>query len=405
MNPISAHPLAPNAAAMAYGPNGPRSAFRWAAWILATLLALLLGLLALLLIGIGTGPVGLLTGIVVAVLPVPVYVTLVLWIDRYESEPLWMLATAFFWGALVAACFSLIVNSLGAALVTEAFDEDAATFFGLVISAPLVEETAKAFALFVLFFWKRDEFDGVIDGIVYAAMVGLGFAMTENVKYYGEAFVEGNAAGVFIVRGLFSPFSHPLFTSMTGMGLGLARQSRNRAVKVAAPLAGLALAILLHSSWNATAYFGEKLESGVVIVLTYILVMIPIFAGLLAAVALALRHEGQILRTHLWCDLERGDISREEYARLCSLRSRFSASFEALTKGGVAHWRARRQLHDAASELAFHRSRVSRGITAGHLEDAAREAAYIQLICELGARLGSSQAVQGGIRPRPGSRI
>jgi len=59
--------------------------------------------------------------------------------------------------------------------------------FGAVISAPIVEESAKAFILFVLFFWKKDEFDGIVDGIVYAGMVGLGFAMTENILYYGRA--------------------------------------------------------------------------------------------------------------------------------------------------------------------------------------------------------------------------
>src|SRR5439155_9310832 len=64
----------------------------------------------------------------------------------------------------------------------------------------------------------------------------LGFAMTENVKYYGVAVAEHNAVGVFIVRGLFSPFAHPLFTGMTGVGLGLAAQSDRRAVKFVAPV-------------------------------------------------------------------------------------------------------------------------------------------------------------------------
>src|SRR5947209_19399641 len=216
-------------------PARKRSVLRCAFASLAVLAALLAGLFTLWMIGYETGLVPLLTGFVAAAIPVPVYVTLVLWLDRYEPEPPWMLATAFFWGALVAVFFAIIINSLGVAIVGAVWNETTATFYGMVISAPFVEETSKALVLFILFFWQRDEFDDVTDGIVYAAMVGLGFAMTENVKYYGMAFNDHNAVGVFIVRGLFSPFAHPLFTGMTGIGLGLAAQTEKRGVQLIAP--------------------------------------------------------------------------------------------------------------------------------------------------------------------------
>src|SRR5918999_207932 len=96
----------------------------------------------------------------------------------------------------------------------------------------------------------------VIDGIVYAAMVGLGFAMTENIQYYGRAVQEGGGETlqfVFILRGFLAPFSHPLFTAMTGIGLGLARQSSNAAVKFLTPIVGLGAAISLHAIWNGSA--------------------------------------------------------------------------------------------------------------------------------------------------------
>src|SRR4030095_6811985 len=101
--------------------------------------------------------------------------------------------------------------------------------------AAIVEETGKAIILYIFFFWKKEEFDGVVDGIVYASMSALGFAMTENILYYGKAASEGGGDAltlVFILRGFFAPFSHPLFTSLTGIGLGLARQSNNIAVKL-----------------------------------------------------------------------------------------------------------------------------------------------------------------------------
>ena len=141
------------------------------------------------------------------------------------------IATAFFWGAFVAVFVAFVLNTAGGLIVNALTNSmRAAETFAAVISAPIVEESSKAVILFVFFFWKKDEFDGVIDGIVYAALVGLGFAMTENIQYYGRAVVHNGGVGltgVFIVRGMFAPFSHPLFTSMTGIGLGLARQSRS----------------------------------------------------------------------------------------------------------------------------------------------------------------------------------
>src|SRR5215475_1047660 len=126
-------------------PSSRRSALRIVLGLAAAMVALLLGLLILLLIGVETGPLGLLVGMISATLPVPIYLMLVLWIDRYESEPLWMLATAFFWGALVAVFIAFIFNtgfSVAVAVITQI--EEAGAAFGAVISAPIVEETAKA---------------------------------------------------------------------------------------------------------------------------------------------------------------------------------------------------------------------------------------------------------------------
>ena len=364
-----------------------RSVLRWAFASLAVLAALLTGLFTLWVIGYETGPVPFLAGLVAAALPVPVYVTLVLWLDRYEAEPPWMLATAFFWGALVAVFFAIVINSLGVALVGALSDEATARFYGMVVSAPVVEETAKALALLALFFWQRDEFDGVTDGIVYAAMVGLGFAMTENVKYYGEAVIEHNALGVFIVRGLFSPFAHPLFTGMTGVALGLAAQSTRRLTKFVAPAAGLTAAVLLHAAWNFSVWNSNVKENGAYVLLTYLLVMMPTFVGMLIVVLLSLRREGRILREHLRPDLERGLFPREEYLCVCSVSGRIRASWRALSLGGTSAWRARTRFNRAASELAFHRSRVARGVHARGTTDAEREALYVEQIYRLRLQL------------------
>jgi RsiW-degrading membrane proteinase PrsW (M82 family) len=365
--------------------SGAFVAIKIIAAVLAALVALLLGLIVFVLIGVETGPVPLLIGLVSATLPVPLYLVLVLWIDRYEAEPFWMLATAFFWGALVAVFFAFLINTVSGAAVTLATNSvRAGHTFGAVISAPIVEETSKALILFIFFFLKRDEFDGVIDGIVYAAMAGLGFAMTENVQYYGRAVMEAGSGGltlVFILRGALAPFSHPLFTSLTGIGLGLARQTRNTALKWIAPPLGLMAAISMHSIWNGSGViFG-----GAAFILTYPLIMIPAFFIMLVVIVLALRREGQIVREYLGPDYQGGLLTEQEYNQLASIRGRMGASFNALSRGGFGHWQAARQLNQMASELAFHRSRVARGIIAADARE--RELAYRQALEDLLKRL------------------
>jgi RsiW-degrading membrane proteinase PrsW (M82 family) len=337
-------------------------------------------------IGIETGPAAFLLGFFAATIPVPIYVILVLWIDRYESEPFWMLATAFFWGALVATFFAFLLNTTGGLVVGALFgDQRAGETFALVISAPIVEETGKAAILFLFFFFKKDEFDGVIDGIVYGALVALGFAMTENVLYYGKAAMGGGGqlTLTFFLRGALAPFSHPLFTSMTGIGLGLARQTKNLGIKLVMPILGLLMAIFLHSIWNGSgAIFG-----GGVFLLTYLFLMVPAFLILLVVIGIALNREGRVVREYLLSDLERGLFTRQEYDQLGSVFGRMGSSFDALTQRGMRGWRSRMRFNQLASELAFHRSRVSRGLHSPNDDVDQIEQAYLHLLQNLASEV------------------
>ncbi len=388
----------PNAARPPMAPgmrsSGHQNVFKIILAVFAVMVAALLGLIVLALIGAETGLVELVIGLICASLPVPIYVMLLLWIDRYESEPLWMLATAFFWGALVAVFIAFIFNtsfSIIAAVATH--DQQIGENFGAVISAPIVEESAKACILLILFFWKRDEFDGIVDGIVYAGMVGLGFAMTENVLYYGRALQGGAEAltVIFIIRGMAAPFSHPLFTSMTGMGLGWARQTNNGFIKLVAPVVGFMLAVLMHATWNGSATYGGTAG----FFAAYFGIMGPALVVTLMVIFFSLRREGRIVRQFLFPDLQNGLFDPQEYEKLCTIRGRMGMSWNALTKQGVAVWRTRMRCNQIASELAFHRSRVARGIGRNPNLALEREHAYQFTLQELHQKLGYRQKGPG----------
>ena len=384
-------------------PTGPArnntKIIRWALGAAVVVFMLLVGALPWAFTGlVETGFAALLAGTLLGVLPVPLYLALALFLDRYEKEPIWMLAGAFLWGATIANFFSYLFNSIFIVIAGSLFGAGAAFPLAAVISAPITEEGSKGLALLILFLWKKDEFDNVIDGIVYAAMVGLGFAMVENFAYYGRALAEGGLISGFLtfgVRGVASPFMHPIFTAMTGIGLGLARQSSKRWVKVVAPIAGLLAAMMLHSFWNFMAtvidpaieaqfqYSSLTVFVAVIFLLTLVKA-VPLLLGVLLVVFFGLRREGRIVRRNLTPELESGLITQQEYAALGSVGGRLGSSFRALSSGGLGGWRAYSRFSQIATELAFHRDRVQRGITS--VDTASREAAYVQTLRELRAR-------------------
>ncbi|HYW07144.1 MAG TPA: PrsW family intramembrane metalloprotease [Longimicrobium sp.] len=337
------------------------------------------GLMSLAIIASELGGTPFALGMIVAVIPVPLYVALALWLDRFEPEPARTLAQTFAWGATVAVFVSLIANGFVASTLTFSLGPDAADLVGSVMTAPVVEELAKGFALLFLFSELQDEFDGVVDGVVYASMVGLGFAMVENVQYYGEAVASGTEGSltVFLVRGMMAPFAHPLFTAMFGIGLGMVREGDRDARGWAAAVLGLLLAIVLHSLWNLAASVDGWFLG------LYMLVMVPVFFGVLWLIAVSLRREGRIIRQHLEHLVETGALPPSELECLCRVRTRLGASATAWRSGGIARWRARREFHRLASELAFHRWRTTRGLSLGPEADAAREALYTHRLGEI----------------------
>ena len=305
-------------------------------------------------------PVHFALAVTLAVAPVPVYAALCLWIDRFEPEPTRVLLYTFAWGATFAAFAALVLNTLGELLVGSSLGGSAAEVYGGSISAPVVEELAKGAVIYGIYRWRRDEFDGVIDGLVYAAMVGLGFAMTENVLYYAQGAIEDGVDGAvmtFVGRGIASPFAHPVFTAMTGIGLGVAARTTRGWLRVAAPLAGLGAAMGLHSLWN-TAVSSDAFAG------VYVLVMVPVFVALFVLVLVLRRRESAIILSQLSHYVRAGALNEADVAMLGSLRARRKARRRIKAHGGRAAKRALGDYQEAAAELAFGRHRAERGLTA-----------------------------------------
>ncbi len=246
-------------------------------------------------------------------------------IDRFDPEPWWALALVLAWGAIAACGIAAAVNTSVEAIVSYAAGPDVGQAVGACVCAPIVEEGLKGLAIFGVFYFLRREFDGVVDGVIYATFVALGFAAVENVIYYGNAVREsgGDAlAASFVLRGVLSPWGHPLYTSMTGLGFGIARETSKRWVRWAAPLAGYAGAMLLHCVWNTAATISGFLT---LLMLPLWLVFVVAFLGILVWLV---ARKGRIIRAHLEDEVLIGTMTRQELdlvsSPVASLRATFS---------------------------------------------------------------------------------
>jgi RsiW-degrading membrane proteinase PrsW (M82 family) len=256
----------------------------------------------------------MLIGAVLAFPAALVYLTVPRLLDRYDPEPWYALLACFAWGAIAACGFSVVINSAVAGIARAAAGEQAGLIAGAVFSAPLVEEFFKGLGVVGVFFFLRREFDGVVDGIMYATFTALGFATIENVVYYAKAAQVGSEtlAGTFAVRGILAPWGHPLYSSMLGLGIGMSRETTSVATRWLAPLFGFAVAVGLHAAWNASAVFAG-FTGGALFLVTLPLWLLFVL-GFLALVVVLVRRRGKIITRFLEDEVHLGNMTREEVA-------------------------------------------------------------------------------------------
>jgi protease PrsW len=211
---------------------------RLPAWLSVPVVVCAVPMVPLIVLTLVSGPLALPLGLI----PLAIVAPALLWFDRVEPEPRSSKVHAFLWGALVATFIALIANETGGAVVGRSF--------AMAGTAPVFEEAMKG--LGILWAVRRREVNDVMDGIVYAGWVGLGFAVAEDFFYLVTAggHSNGQLIGVAIFRTVVTPFAHPLFTSWTGLAVGLAVARKKTPWKRA--LWGFALAVATHAAWNGS---------------------------------------------------------------------------------------------------------------------------------------------------------
>jgi RsiW-degrading membrane proteinase PrsW (M82 family) len=361
--------------------------------------------LILIVIGImfmSLGPASAIVATIIAFTPAALYILPLIAMDRYDPEPLWLLALLFAWGALVAVIVSFIVNTVfGIVIYSGTRSEAIADLAGAIISAPIIEEGTKGLGVLAGLIFFRKYFDDILDGIVYAGVIALGFATVENVLYYGEginrAAISGGLGGflfLFALRGLLSPFAHVTFTSMTGIACGIARESHNTLVKILIVPAGYIAAVFLHAVWNGLGFVvtnvmlkygygstctniglgGDKL--GLCGFFTgYLVLEVPLFLILVFFAWRITRRQRRILNEMLALDVARGFIPQEHATIATSaakstkwlLSGLFSGKYlarsrylRAVGKLGLPYWHIQRATAAQGNTASFQQNPILR---------------------------------------------
>jgi RsiW-degrading membrane proteinase PrsW (M82 family) len=387
-------------------PQPKRTGLYIAIGLLILIIPVLITIVALIMLqNVGLAPAILAT--VIAFIPAMLYLLPLMWLDRYDPEPLWLLALAFTWGALVAVIVSYVVNTVfGLVVYTGTGSAGAANLASALISAPIIEESSKGIGLLILLVFFRRYFDDIVDGIVFGGVIALGFATVENVLYYGSGLDEAyqqygfTSAALwsflilFAIRGMFSPFAHATFTSMTGIGCGIARESHNGAVKFIMPILGYILAVVLHMIWNGMTLvsltildnydllgncevigLGGENVGACGFFVAYIILQVPFFLIFTGFIIFIMRRQRKILNEMLALDVARGLIPEEHLKIATSLmkaqRWRWAGLFSgkylnrsryirAIGKLGLSYWHIQRATAAQGQTASFQQNPILR---------------------------------------------
>ncbi|CAA9586127.1 MAG: hypothetical protein AVDCRST_MAG18-3866 [uncultured Thermomicrobiales bacterium] len=331
-------------------------------------------------------------------------------LQRFQRSHRYVLIGAFLGGAIVAIPPALVINTT-LFLPIELSMSDMLELVGYGTIAGIVEEGIKGLILLFIYRRYRDEFHDPVDGVVLGALIGLGFAMTEDISY----FFRGLDSGVFgliltiFLRLVLGWMNHSVFTAITGLALGFARMGPPGPRRWLIPLGGYAVAAGLHNTFNFSATVLERIVPDSLLGL--ILTIVPLYGLTWTAMAIigfivvrGWHHEADIVRAELRDEIAGGTVTGREYEALPNPGQRRKVLREAQAQVG----KGARQLLGKIFQLQIALALQKRHTTFGdqpavpHLHS---EPALRVRIAELRARLGAGPvaAVAGpaGFAPPP----
>ena len=314
---------------------------------------------ALMLVGVlgflqASGPIVTVFLAILCIVPLAIVVSVLLFIDRFELEPLGMKLAALAWGGGVSIFFGIMGNEFVQYSVTEQTgDEVQGMIFSVVVGAPVVEELLKGLGVLVIVWARRTHISSAIDGLVYAGFAACGFLVVEDFTYFVRAVLtDGDLGQMFFQRVVMGVFGHVMYTSCMGWATGWAvTRARSAAAGCGAVALGWFTGMLLHATWNGTAVLSggddELFDT------FYIFIHVPLFLLWFLFIALAMKRERRDAAAGLMPYVAQGWIVPSEIQMVCDPRSRRAALAWA-SNGGPLAKKAMKQFMYALATLGLH---------------------------------------------------
>lgn len=256
---------------------------------------------------------------IMAVMPLTAVYLCVRWIGKWSPEPTYLRFFAFIWGAGVSIALTMFLSLILEIIMGRPAD----LFEGSVIQAPIIEELTKGLGLLVLVFVFRKYFTGPVDGIIYISLIGAGFAFTENILYFGETYLYGTVGDltfIFILRGIFSPLAHTLFSIPMGIAVGIAVQRNWKPIFVTLSLLiSYPLSVVFHGLWNGVAFTSDEQSSWFTF---YFIIQVPIFILALVVAVFFRRQEVYITLKSITAYGHQGWFTKSEVEALATWHGR-----------------------------------------------------------------------------------
>jgi RsiW-degrading membrane proteinase PrsW (M82 family) len=305
-------------------------------------------------------------GVFFAALPAPFLVAVLSVFDRRRPQPMQQTMVALVWGACMATLIALKLNERAVVHIDADLNQG---LRGAIFVAPWIEEAAKALVVFGIVWWQRRRLVSPLAAAVYGGVAGVGFAFTENVVYYSGVFQSTVVANgdrelaldavrdLFWWRGVAAPFVHPVFTLVTGLGIGLALRQRHVGARILAPVAGYLGAVLLHTGYNTLAAYATDRQLSAI----YIGILLPLLVAAIVVLALVRRHDRRVVAARLDDYVVAGWLRPWQADAIATSRGRRDVLRRAGSYGPYARQHARAWLASGI-DLATVRDRIVRGV-------------------------------------------
>ena len=290
-------------------------------------------------------------------------------LDLYEREPMSLVLGALVWGAVAATVLSGIANEGWGLVVARVGGPVFAAEWTAALTAPFVEETLKLSGVVLIYLIARDEMDDMMDGFVYGAMVGLGFALVEDVFYFIAIFggTPGGVLAGFYVRVVSSGlYGHVLYTGLSGMGVAYFVSRRGEVPfgrRLAVAIGLFIAAVAGHFLWNSPLldFFPGSVDDvgdWLRIPLAAAAKGAPLLLVVVVLVRLARRRERMWLEVALRSEVDSPALSEEELRVLLDPSARRRSRREMRARAGDAAERLLKRLQKEQVNLAMVRTRA-----------------------------------------------